>query len=251
MAIAVVTGASSGMGAEFCKALDRLGLDRIVVVARRADRLEKLSHEMKTPLVPVVADLSTSEGVDSVVSAVTEGSPEIGYLVNCAGFGRFGDSWEIPREETRGMIAVNVSALVDITDACIPFMPRGSSIIEVCSASAYIPLERLNVYASTKAFVHSYCEGLRSELKGRGIGVLEVSPGWVDTEFIRKSTELQAVSEGVFRHTVTKEQVVSQAMEDLSRERSVSICGGYNRFQVFVCRHMPRIASSVWRKSLQ
>lgn len=251
MAIAVVTGASSGMGAEFCRALDSKGLDRIVAVARRADRLEMLSKELKTPVEAVSADLSTVDGVDMVVSRITEGSPEIGYLVNCAGFGRFGDSWEIPRDETRGMIAVNVSALVDITDACIPFMPRGSSVIEVCSASAYIPLERLNVYASTKAFVHSYCEGLRRELEGRGVAVLEVSPGWVETDFIRISTELHGVPEGVFKHTVTREQVVSQAMSDLSKGRRVSVCGPYNRFQVFVCRHMPRIALSVWRKSLQ
>lgn len=92
MAIAVVTGASSGMGAEFCRALDSKGLDLIVIAARRAERLDALANELKTPVRKIVADLSTREGVDSLISASTEGSPEIAYLVNCAGFGRFGDS---------------------------------------------------------------------------------------------------------------------------------------------------------------
>lgn len=250
MAVAIVTGASSGLGAEFCRALDDRGLDSIWVIARRADRLEALAEELDTPVHIIAADLSRYEGVDRVLSMISAERPEISFLINCAGFGRFGDSWEIPSDDTRGMVAVNASALADITNSCIPLMRSGSAVIEVCSASAYLPLEGLNVYAATKAFVHAYCEGLRREIDGRGISLLEVSPGWVETDFIAGSREGRAVPERVFKHTVTREQVVSQAMLDLSRGRSVSIYGPYNRLQVFMCRHMPRVASSVWRKSL-
>lgn len=149
------------------------------------------------------------------------------------------------------MIGLNVSALVDITNHCIPLMGKGSSIIEICSASAYLPLKELNVYAASKAFVHSYTEALRQELKGSGIRVLEVSPGWVETDFIQKSMENGQVPEKVFKHTVTKEQVVTQAMADLVSGKKRSICGPYNRFQVFCCIHIPSIASRIWKKSLE
>ena len=171
--------------------------------------------------------------------------------MNCAGFGRFGRTWEISSEDTVSMISVNVTALVEVTRCCIPFMGRGSSIIEVCSASAYLPLPELNVYSATKAFVRSFCDALRTELRDKGIGVLEVSPGWVGTDFINISMDGHTVPDKVFKHTVTKEDVVAMAMSDLAKGRNRSICGGYNRFQVFACRHMPRFASIVWCRSLR
>ena len=251
MRIAVVTGASSGMGAEFCRALDAEGLDFIWASARRADRLEALASSLDTPCRAIPADLSTAEGVETLLSAVRAESPEISYLVNCAGFGRFGRSWELPEGDTRSMISLNAAALAEITAGCIPFMGEGSHIVEVCSASAYLPLAELNVYSATKAFVKSYCDGLRQELEGTGISVLEVSPGWVETDFIPLTRGEEGVPDKVFKHTVTKEEVVSEAMEDLRRGRRRSVCGAYNRFQVFACRHMPRLATRIWRGSLR
>ena len=251
MNIALVTGASSGIGMAFCHSLDAEGLDSIWLVARRADRLESLADELSTPCEIIAIDLSTHAGVDSLLSRIDSEKPDIRFLVNCAGSGRFGESWNIPTEQTRTMIGLNVSALVDITNHCIPLMGKGSSIIEICSASAYLPLKELNVYAASKAFVHSYTEALRQELKGSGIRVLEVSPGWVETDFIQKSMENGQVPEKVFKHTVTKEQVVTQAMADLVSGKKRSICGPYNRFQIFCCTHIPSIASRIWKKSLE
>ncbi len=249
--IAIVTGASSGIGVEFCRALDSKGLDCIWLVARRSDRLQEISTSLKTPCRIITADLSNIEGIRSVTDAISTERPEVDTLVNCAGFGRFGRTWEITSEDTASMISVNVTALVEVTRACIPFMRKGSDIIEVCSASAYLPLPELNVYSATKAFVRSFCEALRDELRDTGIDVLEVSPGWVGTDFISISTEGRTVSGRVFKHTVTKEDVVSKAMSDLAKGRHRSVCGGYNRFQIFACRHMPRLASYVWRSSLR
>lgn len=251
MAIAVVTGASSGMGAEFCRALDGYGLDSIWIIARRDDRLRELASELKTPCKILSIDLSDAEGIDCFASVLEQEDPEIRILINCAGMGRFGKSWEIPISDTRAMIGLNLSALVEITDLCIPRMPPGSNIIEVCSASAYLPLENLNVYAASKAFVRFYCDGLRSELKEKRIGVLEVSPGWVQTDFIPLSKNGNAIPQKVFKHTVAKEAVVAQAMKDMSKGRNRSICGGYNRFQVFCCIHCHSLASYIWRNSLK
>lgn len=250
MSIAIVTGASSGIGAAFCRTLDAEDIDCIWLVARRADRLEELARSLSTPCKVIPSDLSSPSGLDSFLSILDSEAPDVVYLINCAGFGRFGNSWEIPDEQTRSMIGLNVSALVEITNHCIPLMKNGANIIEVCSASAYLPLKKLNVYAATKAFVHHYCDGLRQELRNRDISVLEVSPGWVETDFISKSTELENIPSKVFKHTVTKEQVVTQAMADLVSGRKRSICGPYNRFQVFCCIHFPSIASMIWSFSL-
>ncbi|MDO5861303.1 MAG: SDR family NAD(P)-dependent oxidoreductase [Thermoplasmata archaeon] len=249
--IAIVTGASSGMGAEFCRSLDSEGLECIWLVARRADRLEAVASELKTPSRVITTDLSGHEGVDSLLSIVASEKPDIRFLVNCAGLGKFGKTWEVPAEDTRSMVGLNVSALVDITNGCIPLMRKGSSIIEVCSASAYMPLAELNVYSASKAFVRAYCEGLRQELDGTGISLIEVSPGWVGTEFIALSQSSDSVPEKVFKHTVTSERVVADAMRDLKKGRKRSVCGPYNKLQVFLCRHMPAIASRVWRNSLR
>ena len=249
--IGIVTGASSGIGAEFCRALDSRGLECIWLIARRADRLEELSESLATPCRVITADLDTPEGIGKVTHAIEDERPDISFLINCAGFGRFGKTWEVSTEDTSSMVSVNITALVEITRACIPFMRSGSSVIEVCSASAYMPLPELNVYSATKAFVRNFCDALRIELKGTGISVLEVSPGWVETDFIQLSVNGERVPEKVFKHTVTKEAVVEQAMDDLRKGRRRSVCGGYNKLQVFVCRHLPSIAMRVWTASLR
>lgn len=249
--IAIVTGASSGIGAEFCRLLDARGLDEIWLIARRAERLDALADAMETPCMTIPADLSTKEGLGIIRDAIVANSPHIAYLVNCAGFGKFGLSWEIDRDDTDSMIDLNTRALVDITSFCIPFMEKGSCIIQVCSASAYLALPQLNVYAATKAFVKRYCDGLRAELRDSDISVLEVSPGWVDTDFIEIARAGGEVSPAVFKHTVTKEAVAEQAMRDCDRGKRRSVCGKYNRIQVFVCTHAPSLASRVWERSLR
>lgn len=251
MGIAIVTGASSGIGEGFCRRLDGLGLDSIWITSRSAHRLEKLASQLKTPVRVVPCDLASQDGLNSFVSEICNESPSVDYLINCAGVGFFGDSWGIPSKNTESMISLNISALVAITDCCIPFMSEGSAVIQMCSASAYLPLPYLNVYAATKSFVKSYCDGLRHELKGMGIRVLEVSPGWVSTAFISKSVEDADVPQRVFKHTVTVEQVVDEAFVDLEKGRDRSVCGCYNKFQVYMCRHLPSVAGAIWRHSLR
>jgi len=251
MGIAIITGASSGLGAEFCRALDTRGLDCIWMIARREDALQELSSELRTPSRVLKADLSSHQDFDRLIDTIRSEKPVIDFLVNCAGLGRFGKPWTTAREEVRAMIEVNVLALVEITDTCIPFMLRGSSIIEVCSLSAYLPLEELNVYSASKSFVRSYTQALRKETRDRGISVLEVSPGWIKTGFIEKSIASEDIPAKVFRHAVTKENVVAKAMKDLERNRKISVCGSFNRMQMLVCRHLPAVASVIWKQSLR
>lgn len=247
MRIAVVTGASSGMGEEFCRHLDNKDLDGIWLIARRADRLQSLSEKLSTECRILPLDLTDRGSFGVLRREMDSEDIDIRYLINCAGFGKFGNTWEIPEKDTFGMIDLNVTALVELSSICVPHMSDGSRIIQLCSASAYISLYRLNVYASTKAFVRSFCNGLRKEVKNRGITVTEVSPGWVDTDFIGISKETDEVPDKVFKHLLKKEDVVSKAMADADKGKGRSIAGTFYRMQIFMSTHCPGFAARVWR----
>lgn len=221
------------------------------IVARRADRLEALASELSTECVVVPADLTDRTALEGLVDRLRDSGEEVRYLVNCAGAGRFGDTCDLSSDETGMMIDLNVTALTQMCRGCAPLMPRGSYIVNVCSASAYLPLEHLNVYSATKAYVRAFSSALRQELEPKGVNVLEVSPGWVRTDFIGLSANGRDVPDRVFKHTVEARDVARRAIEDAKHGKKRSICGGYNRLQVFVCTHMPRVATYVWRRSLR
>ena len=246
MGIAIVTGASSGIGEEFCRRLDSYGLDCIWLIARRKNLLDGVASNLKTNSCVIPLDLSDAEQIDLLRKTITDKNPDIKYLINCAGFGKFGMSWELSPELTRSMIDLNVNALVEITSICIPYMKAGSHIIELCSASAYIPMYYLNVYASTKAFVRHYCDGLRHEIRNKGISVTEVSPGWVRTDFINITLTESNVPEKVFKSKVTKEDVVDRALRAADKGKKRSVCGFKNRCIVAIASHFPNFAARVW-----
>ncbi|MBR6871476.1 MAG: SDR family NAD(P)-dependent oxidoreductase [Candidatus Methanomethylophilaceae archaeon] len=100
-----------------------------------------------------------------MTTTLSKESPEVIFLINCAGLGRFGDSFSIDPAETRSMIEVNMTSVVEVTSACIPHMPRGARIITLCSEAAYVAAYRLSVYAASKAFVRSYLDSLRMEVE--------------------------------------------------------------------------------------
>ncbi len=248
--IAIVTGASSGIGKEFCRSLDAETLDSIWLISRGADRLEAIASELSTPCRIIPTDLTDRDQRDSLMDLIRTEAPEIGWLINCAGMGRFGNSADIPLDELRSTMELNMNALVEMSCVCVPFMKKGSHIVQVCSASAYMPLEGLNVYSSSKSFVRSFTRVLRNEIKDSGISVTEVSPGWVETDFIALSQQTGSVPAKVFKHTVTAEDVAKTAMAAARKGKDRSICGTYNKFQVFMCRHFTPIAQAIWRRSL-
>ena len=184
MKIAIVTGASSGLGMAFVRRLDALGgLDEIWGVARRGERLEALAAELRTPMRPLALDLTRLESVETLRVLMREEAPEVAVLVNAAGFGKFGTCAELTLQETCGMIDLNCRGLVDMTRAALPYMERGSRIIQVASAAAFTPLPHMNVYAATKSFVLHYTRALRWELHGTGITATALCPTWVKTGF--------------------------------------------------------------------
>lgn len=186
MNIAIVTGASSGLGRSFIRQLDRQGgLDEIWGVARRRERMEELAAQLSTPMRPLALDLTKTESVETLRALLQETGADVRVLVNSAGFGKFGTYADMTLQETADMIDLNCRAAVALTAAAIPHMSRGARILEICSSAAFQPLPGFNVYAATKAFLLRYSRALRWEVAPRGIKVTAVCPGWIKTEFMQ------------------------------------------------------------------
>lgn len=182
--VAIVTGASSGLGEEFAQQIDRLQqVDEIWLVARNVDALRDIAEQLDSPAVPVVADLTSKADIAAIKQRLADFDPDVRYLVNAAGFGKFGDWQTISDEAVDSMIDLNCRGLVDMTHATLPYMNRGAHIVQVASAAAFVPLPHMNVYAATKAFVLRYTRALRWELHGTGITATALCPTWVKTGF--------------------------------------------------------------------
>ena len=152
MKIALITGASSGMGREYAKQIDKMKeCDEIWIVARREDRLNVLKDELSTVTRVLPFDLTDGVQLGSLIEAVKSSGAEVKYLVNAAGFGKFGDYSEVSLSDIAGMIDLNDKALTLITAALIPQMKRGSHVIEMCSISAYLPLENMSCLFTPRA----------------------------------------------------------------------------------------------------
>lgn len=185
MKIAVVTGASSGMGREFVRRLSKKGdLDEIWAVARREDRLIALKESVSDRVRPIPLDLRRPESIETLSAMLEQEKPNVRVLVNAAGFAKFGTYRDLSLQEVNDMMDVNCKAAVDLTLIVLPHMRAGARILEICSAASFQPLPGLNVYAATKAFLHSFSRALRWELFPRRIHVTAVCPDWVETEFI-------------------------------------------------------------------
>ena len=239
MSIAIVTGASSGMGRDFARALDRTySFDEIWLIARRKERLEELGKELKTKSVPVPLDLSDRNSVSLVESMLKERNVKVGALVNASGFGVFKSFEESKREEMEGIVDLNDRALVSLTSAVLPFMEKGSFIINLGSNSSHQPVPYMATYAASKAFVLSFSLALGVELKKRGIHVLCVCPGWIKTEFFDRAVRDNTTIVYYDRYYESRD-VVKRAMKDLGKGRTTSILGLPVRMQVRLVKLLP------------
>ncbi len=182
---ALVTGASAGLGAEFCRQLAPR-CDVIIAVARRSERLAALASELADAVEMrcLGADLGTIEGVARTMEAIRQQGP-LDYLVNNAGFGTFGHFEQLSIESQRSMVTLHIDASITLCRAAIPFMRElgGGTIINVSSLGTFVPGKGMAVYGATKAFLNYYSLALQAELAGSGIQVQALCPGFTRTEF--------------------------------------------------------------------
>lgn len=251
MKVAVITGASSGMGRELVKQIAKKErFDEIWVIARRAEALESLKKEVKAKIRPITLDLKNPESFETYKKLLKKEKPEVAFLGNVAGFGKFGRYDQISLEDCMGMIDLNCKALVAMTQLTLPYMKRGGRILQLDSLSAFQPVPYLNVYGSTKSFVLSYSRALNRELKTKGIRVMSVNPGWVKTEFFDHAT--QASNDAVTYYNVMYEakDVIKTAICDLYHtKKDVSIHGLQIKLQVLAVKFLPhKIVMNIWMK---
>jgi len=238
MKVGIVTGASSGMGKEFALQLqDEHELDEVWLIARREDKLKetasKLDH-IKGVTIPM--SLTSKKDMDMLKEKIEHESPEIRFLVNDAGYGHVGAFEDAPLDRHLDMIDLNVKALVELTHTCLSHMNQGSVIFQVASISGFILGPNTAIYSATKAFVVSFSHALYQELKPKGIHVITVSPGPVDTMF------WQVASDGTMevpREAVHASDVVNLAIKDAKKGKLNSTYGFIPRVNI----QIPRILS--------
>ena len=223
MKIALITGASSGLGREFARQIPKLyqNLDEIWVVARRAERLNELEMELKVPVRIFDGDLNQDYIYKKLGIAL--GKSHVRMLVNAAGYGKIGTFCEYGWKEETGMVDLNCRSLTRMTALCLPYMHCGSRIVNLSSAAAFGPQPGFAVYAATKSYVYSLSMALGRELKGSGIYVTAVCPGPVDTEFFDHTGKEVASVKKKFR--ADAKDVVRKALIDSARGKKISVYG--------------------------
>lgn len=249
MKIAIVTGASSGMGREFVRQLSAyVQVDEIWAIARRREALEALKAEAPVIVRPIVLDLLKSESFDELRSLLEGEQPEIALLVNAAGFGKFGAYHKTTIEDDCRMIDLNCKALLVMTRLCIPYMKPGSHILELDSLSAFQPVPYITTYGATKAFVLSYSRAMNRELKCKGIRVMAMNPGWVKTEFFRHAFQSNDGEVQYFDRLYEAADVVRTGLHDLYKtKKDCSIHGLPVKLQVLAVKLVPhRFVMDIW-----
>ena len=241
--VALITGASAGLGVEFARQLSKRG-DRLVLVARRKERLDELAKELGNARA-VTIDLSKKDSAAKLMADVDSNGETVELLVNNAGFGLIGRFADLDATREREMIDLNVGALMDLCRAVAPAMieRKSGGILNVASTAAFQPGPKMAVYFATKAFVLSLSEALHEELRPHGIKVSCLCPGPTRTEF---GDVAGFGGNGLFdRVAMEADQVVEVGLKGLEANDAVVIAGWMNKVTAASTRFAPR---SVVRK---
>ena len=243
---ALITGASAGIGEEFARQLAGR-VDTMILVARRADRLEQLRDELvgRNPQLKVhvrAADLAEASQVQELADWIERENVAVDLLINNAGVGDRGSFATSKPERVSAMLDVNVVALTMLTRALLPGMRqrRRGAVLNVSSCASFLPMPGFAVYAATKAYVTSFSDALGGELRGSGVSVTALCPGPVHTEFdtvaLRPDEPAQKAPEFTY---VSAEEVVRAAIEGLEHDRARVIPGLVMKIAMTVVRVMP------------
>lgn len=241
---ALVTGASSGIGYEISRLLAQEG-HNLVLVARRRERLEELAvrlradHQCKVTVVEL--DLAQPGAAETLFQTLRNENIPVDILVNNAGIGARGSFFDIPTEQTLGAIQLNVVAL---TQLCKLFgaemaQRRLGKILNIASVAGFIPGPYMSVYHATKAFVVSFSEGLRQELKGTGVSVTVVCPGPVESEF-HQLANTQSMVFLKLAPMMSSADVARAALKATHERKAVAIPGALNKLMILMQRLLPR-----------
>jgi short-subunit dehydrogenase len=230
---ALITGASSGIGLEFARQLAPHARS-LILVARRRDRLDAIKAELDRPGLTIhchAADLADDVQTGALIAALAASGEHVSLLINNAGLGDHGFFEESDWARVNAMLDVNIKALTRLTHALLPELIRAGrgAILNVSSIAGLLPLPKMAVYAATKAYVTSFTEALRGELRGTGVSVTALCPGPVNTEFfeIAERAESRDAMPAPELFKVPVEQVVGAALRAVERDRARVIPGWF------------------------
>ena len=252
---ALITGASAGIGREFARQLAS-SARTLVLLARREQRLNELRDELRNQNAQLtvhtyVADLCDKSQIEELVRWLDQNKIEVDFLINNAGLGDVGPFASSPPKRNDEMLEVNIVALTTLTRALLPQMipRRNGAILNVSSSAGFLPIPEFNVYAATKAYVNSFTESLRAELRGTGVTVTALCPGPVHTEFQamaqRPGGKPDDAPSPVY---VPVEQVVSDALAAIESDKPLVIPGALMKLGMFLVRITPMsIMRLAWR----
>ena len=249
MSLAIITGASSGIGREFALQLKTMaGVDEFWLIARNQERMEKLAEELSCKCKILSLDLSSDEGIEEYRAALESEKPQVDFFIAAAGFGVFGAFDAISEDTVCKMIDLNVKAVVRMTHMTVPYIKRGGRIIELGSGSCFTPLPHFNIYSSSKVFVLHYTKSLNYELKPYGIRATCFCPGWVDTEFLPKSLDAPgAYVPKSMKPLLKVTPVVKGCIKASIKGRAMYVTGWYTKLQHVLFKLVPDcILTKLW-----
>lgn len=247
MPIALITGASAGIGATFAQELASRQTD-LVLVARSTDKLQQLASQLQAQhqiQVHILAhDLTAPDAATAIYNTVTEKGLTLDLLINNAGFGDYGDFAERDGDRQVKMVQLNILALVELTHKFLPGMRqrRSGSIINLASTAAFQPMPYFSVYAASKAFVLNFSEALWAENRNYGVRILAVCPGPTKTKFFKEADFPSTFSETISKNYTSPQQVVREALQALEKNRSSVVPGFSNKISANTYRFLPRQA---------
>ena len=230
--IAIVTGATGGLGREFIHLLlKEKNVDEIWALARNEKKLGRLKEKFE----------------EELKQEAQWRKLEISYLINNAGFAKFCSYGDLSIEESLNMIHVNIDAVVAMGLVCIPYMKKGSHLINIASQASFQPLPYQNIYSSTKSFVRNYTRALNVELKEKGIYVTVVCPGWIKTDLYKRAEIGARKATTRYVGMVTPDKVAKKALKDAKKGKDISIYSLFTKISHVAAKLLPqRIMMKIW-----
>lgn len=247
--IVIITGATGGLGQEFVREVLKEKPVEVWAIARNADKLNALQSKFGRRVRPVVCDLSKRDDIERIAQLLESERPDVRLLINNAGIARMGSTADFSDDEISKLIDINCKAVSLLCGYVLPFMSKGSRILNISSASSFQPVPYINLYAASKAFVRSYSRALNVELKSRGITCTAVCPGWIDTEMLPKVSGGKAIK---YPGLVSPKRVAVQAMRDSEKGRDMSVCTLFVKYEHFLSKTLAhKTLMKMWVKGVK
>jgi hypothetical protein len=236
--IAIITGASSGIGREFTQRIhtyQKLQLDELWLIARNREKLESIKSPI--PIKLIVLDLTENDSFSQLYALLRTEHPNVRLLFNGSGFGIFERFDRINEYDALGMIDLNCRALTRLTQLALPYMSAGSQIVNIASVAAFQPVPYGGIYAATKSYVLSFSRSLNRELKPLRIKVLAVCPYWTKTAFFDRANKQNVITH--FECMYTPEFIVKKTLRAMKTKKDYTVPGGKAKWTQILTKILP------------